>query len=52
MTASIEIVDGDEDPHTDEGISHVTQEPSSKPETVTSEENTDAEEIINESKSE
>ena len=50
--ASIEIVDGVEDPHIDEGISHVTQEPSSKPETVTLEEKTDAEEIIDESKSE
>ena len=50
--ASIEIVDGVEDPHTDEGVRHVTEEPSSEPETVTSEEKSVAEEIVNETKSE
>ena len=50
--ASIEIVDGHEDPHTDEGINHVTEEPSSQTEPVTSEEKSVAEEIIDESKSE
>ena len=48
---SIEIVDGVEDPHTDEGISHVTDEPSSETETALSEEKTTAEEIIDESNS-
>ena len=51
-TASIEIVDGVEDPHTDEGVRHVTEEPSSEPETVVSEEKSVAEEIIDETKSE
>ena len=50
--ASIEIVDGVEDPHTDEGIKHVTEEPNSEAETVISEEKTITEEIIDESKSE
>ena len=50
--ASIEIVDGVEDPHTDEGVRHVTEQPSSEPETVTSEEKSVAEEIVDESKSE
>ena len=49
---SIEIVDGVEDPHTDEGIRHVTEEPSSDVETVISEEKSIAEEIVDESKSE
>ena len=49
-TASIEIVDGVEDTHTDEGVRHVTEEPSS--ETVVSEEKSIAEEIVDESKSE
>ena len=49
---SIEIVDGVEDPHTDEGVRHVTEQPSSEPETVTSEEKSVAEEIVDESKSE
>jgi len=49
---SIEIVDGDEDPHTDEGIRHVTEEPSTDVETVISEEKSIAEEIVDESKSE
>ena len=49
-TASIEIVDGVEDTHTDEGVRHVTEEPGS--ETVVSEEKSIAEEIIDESKSE
>ena len=44
--ASIEIVDGVEDPHTDEGVRHVTEEPSEK------EEKSVAEEIVDESKSE
>ena len=48
---SIEIVDGVEDPHTDEGIRHVTDEPSSETETALSEEKTTAEEIIDESNS-
>ena len=48
--ASIEIVDGDEDPHTDQRIRHVSEEPSS--ETVSSEEKSIAEEIVDESKSE
>ena len=50
--ASIEIVDGVEDTHTDEGVSHVTEEPSSEPETVVSEEKSVAEEIVDETKSE
>tara|TARA_Y100001934_G_scaffold192301_1_gene226826 strand:+ start:175 stop:600 length:426 start_codon:yes stop_codon:yes gene_type:complete len=50
--ASIEIVDGVEDPHTDEGIRHVTEQPSSESETVESEEKSVADEIIDESKSE
>ncbi|MEC8529920.1 MAG: hypothetical protein VXY27_03380 [Thermoproteota archaeon] len=50
--ASIEIVDGVKDPHTDEGVRHVTEQPSSEPETVTSEEKSVAEEIVDESKSE
>ena len=49
---SIEIVDGVEDPHTDEGIRHVTEEPGSETETNLSEEKTVAEEIVDESKSE
>ena len=49
---SIEIVDGVEDPHTDEGVRHVTEQPSSEPEAVTSEEKSVAEEIVDESKSE
>ena len=48
-TASIEIVGGVEDPHTDEGIRHVTEEPGS--ETTASEEKSTAEEIVDESKS-
>ena len=48
---SIEIVDGVEDPHTDEGIRHVTDEPSSETETALSEEKTTAEEIVDESNS-
>ena len=51
-TASIEIVDGVEDPHTDEGVRHVTEEPGSETETVVSEEKSIAEEIVDESKSE
>ena len=51
-TASIEIVDGVEDPHTDEGIRHVTEELGSETETITSEEKSTAEEIVDESKSE
>ena len=51
-TASIEIVDGVEDPHTDEGVRHVTEEPNSEPETVVSEEKSVAEEIVDETKSE
>ena len=50
--SSIEIVDGVEDPHTDEGIKHVTEEPGSETETVESEEKSVAEEIVDESKSE
>ena len=50
--SSIEIVDGVEDPHTDEGIRHVTEEPGSETETVASEEKSVAEEIVDESKSE
>ena len=50
--ASIEIVDGVEDPHTDEGVRHVTDEPGSETETVVSEEKSIAEEIVDESKSE
>jgi|TARA_B110000438_G_scaffold6258_1_gene6225 small subunit ribosomal protein S17e len=50
--SSIEIVDGVEDPHTDEGIRHVTEEPGSETETVESEEKSVAEEIVDESKSE
>ena len=51
-TASIEIVGGVEDPHTDEGIRHVTEEPGSETETTASEEKSTAEEIVDESKSE
>ena len=51
-TSSIEIVGGVEDPHTDEGIRHVTEEPGSETETTTSEEKSTAEEIVDESKSE
>ena len=51
-TASIEIVGGVEDPHTDEGIRHVTEEPGSETETIASEEKSTAEEIVDESKSE
>jgi small subunit ribosomal protein S17e len=51
-SASIEIVGGIEDPHTDEGITHVTEELDSETETVISEEQTIAEEIVDESKSE
>ena len=51
-TSSIEIVGGVEDPHTDEGIRHVTEEPSSETETTVSEEKSTAEEIVDESKSE
>ena len=49
---SIEIVGGVEDPHTDEGIRHVTEEPGSETETTASEEKSTAEEIVDESKSE
>ncbi|MDC0142172.1 40S ribosomal protein S17 [Candidatus Nitrosopelagicus sp.] len=51
-TSSIEIVGGVEDPHTDEGIRHVTEEPGSETETSISEEKSTAEEIVDESKSE
>ncbi len=51
-TTSIEIVGGIEDPHTDEGIRHVTEEPGSETETTASEEKSTAEEIVDESKSE
>ena len=51
-TTSIEIVGGVEDPHTDEGIRHVTEEPGSETETTASEEKSTAEEIVDESKSE
>ena len=51
-TASIEIVGGVEDPHTDEGIRHVTEEPGSETETTASKEKSTAEEIVDESKSE
>ena len=51
-TTSIEIVGGVEDPHTDEGIRHVTEEPGSETETTASEEKSPAEEIVDESKSE
>ena len=51
-TQSIEIVGGVEDPHTDEGIRHVTEEPGSETETTASEEKSTAEEIVDESKSE
>ena len=51
-TSSIEIVGGVEDPHTDEGIRHVTEEPGSETETIASEEKSTAEEIVDESKSE
>ena len=50
--SSIEIVGGVEDPHTDEGIRHVTEEPGSETETTASEEKSPAEEIVDESKSE
>ena len=50
--SSIEIVGGVEDPHTDEGIRHVTEEPGSETETTASEEKSTAEEIVDESKSE
>ena len=51
-TSSIEIVGGVEDPHTDEGIRHVTEEIGSETETIASEEKSTAEEIVDESKSE
>ena len=51
-TTSIEIVGGVEDPHTDEGIRHVTEEPGSETEIIASEEKSTAEEIVDESKSE
>ena len=51
-TTSIEIVGGVEDPHTDEGIRHVTEEPGSETETTAPEEKSTAEEIVDESKSE
>ena len=51
-TTSIEIVGGVEDPHTDEGIRHVTEEPGSETETTASEEKSTAEENVDESKSE
>ena len=51
-TSSIEIVGGVEDPHTDEGIRHVTEEPGSESETTILEEKSTAEEIVDESKSE
>ena len=51
-TSSIEIVGGVEDPHTDEGIRHVTEEPGSETETIAAEEKSTAEEIVDESKSE
>ena len=51
-TSSIEIVGGVEDPHTDEGIRHVTEEPGSETETTASKEKSTAEEIVDESKSE
>ena len=51
-TSSIEIVGGVEDPHTDEGIRHVTEEPGSETETSISEEKSTSEEIVDESKSE
>ena len=51
-TSSIEIVGGVEDPHTDEGIRHVTEEPGSETEIIASEEKSTAEEIVDESKSE
>ena len=51
-TTSIEIVGGIEDPHTDEGIRHVTEEPGSETETTASEEKSTVEEIVDESKSE
>ena len=50
-TAPVEIVGGVEDPHTDEGIKHVTEESDLETETVISEEKSIAEEIIDESKS-
>ena len=49
-TSSIEIVGGVEDPHTDEGIRHVTEEPGSETETTASKEKSAAEEIVDESK--
>ena len=49
-TSSIEIVGGVEDPHTDEGIRHVTEEPGLETETTASEEKSAAEEIVDESK--
>ena len=51
-TSSIEIVGGVEDPHTDEGIRHVTEEPGSETEIIASEEKSTAEEIVDESKPE
>ena len=51
-TSSIEIVGGVEDPHTDEGIRHVTEEPGSESETTILEEKSTAEEITDEPKSE
>ena len=50
--ATIEIVDGLEDPPTEEGVRQVTEEPGSETETVVSEEKSIAEEIVDESKSE
>jgi small subunit ribosomal protein S17e len=51
-STSIEIVDGAEDAHTDEGITHVTEEIGPETESITSKEKTITEEIIDESKSE
>jgi len=50
-TSSIEIVGGVEDPHTDEGIRHVTEEPGLETKNVVSEEKSTAEEIVDEPKS-
>ena len=47
---STEIVDDTEDPHTDDGIKHVTEESDSETSTIASDERTTAEEIINEPK--
>ena len=51
-TSSIEIVGGVEDPHTDEGIRHVTEEPGSETEITAKKKKSTAEEIVDESKSE